>query len=192
MRFGNFVHFANLIRTTRLVYFIIITIIIIYPLTTRVVGAPQMIFQPLFSMFHCSPLPSGTCRTPSLSILSCCLPTSSSVCLVFFPVPFLLCYARWFWPDLTNERHVHTTAVCISLWWSGGLCGYTAWGGHCRKRIKMMENYKKKKQPHIIIIIIIYYHHTCSYVLQFIHVWCGFVMFFLSVCPAVGSYGRRN
>ena len=34
--------------------------------------------------FLCSPLPSGTWRTPSPSILWCCLPTSSSVCLVFF------------------------------------------------------------------------------------------------------------
>ena len=37
-------------------------IIIIYPLTTRVVGAPQMISQPVFSIFPCSPLPSWTCR----------------------------------------------------------------------------------------------------------------------------------
>ena len=50
----------------------------------------------------------------------CCLPTSSSVCLVFFP--FSLCLARWFWPDLMNGRHYHTTAVCVSLQWSGGLC----------------------------------------------------------------------
>ena len=35
------------------------------PLTARVVGAPQMILQPVFSIFPCSPLPSGTCRTPS-------------------------------------------------------------------------------------------------------------------------------
>ena len=43
-------------------------IIIINPLTARVVGAPQMILQPVFSIFPCSPLPSGTCRTPGLSI----------------------------------------------------------------------------------------------------------------------------
>ena len=43
-------------------------IIIINPLTTRVVGAPQMILQPVFSIFPCSPLPSGTCQTPGLSI----------------------------------------------------------------------------------------------------------------------------
>ena len=41
------------------------------------------------------------------------------VCLVFFPLS--LCLARWFWPDLMNGRHVPTTAVCVSLRWSGGL-----------------------------------------------------------------------
>ena len=34
--------------------------IIIYPLTARVVGAPQMISQPVSSIFPCSPLPFGT------------------------------------------------------------------------------------------------------------------------------------
>ena len=86
-------------------------IIIINPLTARVVGAPQMILQPIFSIFPCSPLPSGTCWTPGLSSPWCCLPTSSFVHLVFFPLS--LCPARWFWPDLMNGRHDHTTAVCI-------------------------------------------------------------------------------
>ena len=53
-------------------------IIIINPLTARIAGAPQMILQLVYSIFPCSPLPSGTCRTPGLSILLCCLPTSSS------------------------------------------------------------------------------------------------------------------
>ena len=43
-------------------------IITIYPLTARVVRAPQMISQPGSSIFPCSPLPSGTWRTPGLSI----------------------------------------------------------------------------------------------------------------------------
>ena len=43
-------------------------ILIINPLTARVIGAPQMILQPVFSIFPCSPQPSGTCRTPGLSI----------------------------------------------------------------------------------------------------------------------------
>ena len=92
---------------------------LIYSLTPRVVGAPQMISQPVSSIFTCSPLPSGTWQTTGLSIPWCCLPTSSSVCLVFFPLS--LCLARWYWPDLMNRRHDHTTAVCVSLWWSGDL-----------------------------------------------------------------------
>ena len=59
-----------------------IIIIIINPLTAMVVGAPQIILRPVFSIFPCSPLTSGTCRTPDLSILWCCLPTSSFVRLV--------------------------------------------------------------------------------------------------------------
>ena len=102
------------------VFVVIIIIIIINPLTARVVWAPQMILQPVFSIFPCFPLPSGTCQTPDLSIPWCCLPTSSAVCPVFFPLS--LCLARWFWPDLINGRHDHTTAVCTSLWVSGGLC----------------------------------------------------------------------
>ena len=94
----------------------------------------QMILQPVFSISPCSPLPSGTCRTPGLSIFWCCLPTSSSVCLVFFPLS--LCLARCFWPDLMNGIHDHTTAVCVSLRSSGGLCVVQlparSWHGHPR------------------------------------------------------------
>ena len=97
----------------------IIIIIIINPLTAKVVGAPQMILEQVFSIFPCSPLPSGTCRTPDLSIFWCCLLTSSFVRLVFFPLS--LCIARWFWQDLMNGRHDHTTAVCVSLRSSGDL-----------------------------------------------------------------------
>ena len=112
--------FVNLFSTTvETLTMPVYIIIIINPLTARVVWAPQMILQPVFSIFTCSPLPSGTCRTPSLSIPWCCLPTSSSVCLVFFPLS--LCLARWFWPDLMNGKHDHTTTVCVSLRSSGGL-----------------------------------------------------------------------
>ena len=92
--------------------------IIIYPLTARVIGSPQMLSKSISSIFPCSQLPSGTWRTPSLSI-PWCLPTSSSICLVFFPLS--MCLARWIWPDLMNRRHDHTTTVCVSLLWSGGL-----------------------------------------------------------------------
>ena len=90
----------------------VIIIVIIYSLTTRVVGAPQMISQPVSSIFPSSPLPSWTWRTPGLSNPWCCLPTSSSVSLVFFPLS--LCLARWFWSDLMNGRHEHATVICVS------------------------------------------------------------------------------
>ena len=54
---------------------------------------------------------------------SCCLHTSSSVCLVFFPLS--LCLARWFWPDLMNGRHVHTTSLCLFMM-VRSLCGTIA------------------------------------------------------------------
>ena len=72
-----------------------LNIIIIYPLTARVIGAPGMILQPVFSIFPCSPLSSGTCRTAGLSIPWSCLPISSSVCLVPpFTVPCKMVLAR--------------------------------------------------------------------------------------------------
>ena len=77
-------------------------------------------FATSFLHFPCSPLPSWTCRTLGLSISWCCLHTSTSVCLVFLPLS--LCLARWFWPDPMNGKHDHTTAVCVSVWSSGGLC----------------------------------------------------------------------
>ena len=46
----------------------ILLLIIMNPLTARVVGAPQMILQPVFSTFPSSPLPSGTCRIPASSL----------------------------------------------------------------------------------------------------------------------------
>ena len=58
---------------------------LISPFTARVVGALQMILWPVSSIFPCSSLPFGTWWTPGLSIPWWCLPTSSSVCLVFFP-----------------------------------------------------------------------------------------------------------
>ena len=69
-------------------------------------------FATSFLHFSCSPLPSGTLQTPGLSIPWCCLPTSSSVCLVFFLL--LLCLSRRVGPDLTKRRHVRTISVCVS------------------------------------------------------------------------------
>ena len=72
-------------------------------------------FPSFFSVLHC-PLGLGELQTcPFLDV-----PTSFSVCLVFFPLS--LCLAIWFWPDVMNGRHVYTTSVCVSLQWSEGLC----------------------------------------------------------------------
>ena len=92
-------------------------IIIIYPLTAMVAGAPQMTSQPVSSIFLCSPLPSGTWRPLGLSIPWCYLPTSSSVCLVFFPFHCALQDGfgqTWWTRDMTIPL-----AVCVSLLWSG-------------------------------------------------------------------------
>ena len=64
VRYVAIQHWVNL----RVFIIIIIIIIIINSLTAKVVGAPQMILQPVFSIFPCSPLPSWTCRTQGLSI----------------------------------------------------------------------------------------------------------------------------
>ena len=99
----------------------IFIIIIIYPLTARVVGAPQMISQPISSIFPCSPLPSRTWRMqvcPFPDVVFPPLPLSA-----LFPPPptLLLCLARRFWPGLMSRWHIHTTAVCVSSRWSAGL-----------------------------------------------------------------------
>ena len=133
------------LRLLLVVVIMVIIINIINPLTMRVVGAPQMILQPVFSIFPCSRLPSGTCWTPGLSIPWCCLPTSSFVRLVFFPLS--LCLARWFWPDLMNGKHDYTTAVCISLQSIGDLHQeiMVMWRGDsiCMDMEKAMENIEK-------------------------------------------------
>ena len=53
---------------------LIIIIIIINPLTARIVGAPQMILQPVLSIFPCSPLPSAC---PFLDVVFPPLPLSA-------------------------------------------------------------------------------------------------------------------
>ena len=63
-------------------------------------------FTTSFLYFPCCPLPFGTWLTPGLSISRSCLPTSPSVCIVFFSLS--LCLARWFWSDQMNARHDHT------------------------------------------------------------------------------------
>ena len=60
------------------IFNICVIIIIIYPLTMRVLRAPQMISLQVPSKFLCSPLPSWTWQTPGLSIPWCCLLTMYS------------------------------------------------------------------------------------------------------------------
>ena len=47
----------------------------------------------------------------------------SSHLFLYLPclLPLSLCLARWIWPDLINGRLDHTTAVCVSSRWSGGV-----------------------------------------------------------------------
>ena len=71
-------------------------------------------FLPFFPVLHCS-LVANSRPVHSLMLSShlfLCLP-----CLL----PLLLWLARWFWPDVMNGWHDHTSAVCVSLQWSGGL-----------------------------------------------------------------------
>ena len=89
----------------------------IYPLTAKVVGAPQMISQPVFlhfSMFSTALWDLPNTRPVHFLMLSSHL----LLCPLVF-VPLSLCLARWFWPDLMNGGHDHTTAVCVSLPRSG-------------------------------------------------------------------------
>ena len=67
-----------------------------YPLTARTIEAPQMISQPVFSIFPCSLLPSGTWRTPGLSIPDVIFPSLllSALSSCRFTVPCKTVLAR--------------------------------------------------------------------------------------------------
>ena len=70
-------------------------------------------FPSFFSFLHC-PLGLGelqACPFPDV-VFPPLFRSASSSCT------FSLCLARWFWQDLMNGRHVHTTSVCISLQWT--------------------------------------------------------------------------
>ena len=74
----------------------IFIIIIIYPLTARVVGAPQMISQPISSIFPCSPLPSRTWR-----MQVCPFPD-----VVFPPLPL---------SALPSSRYIYNTSEQMNI-----------------------------------------------------------------------------
>ena len=77
----------------------IVNYIIINPLTTRVVGTPQMILHPVFSIFPVFHCPLGLAE-----LQACPFPD-----VVFPPLPLSsplsLYLARRFWPDLTNGKY---------------------------------------------------------------------------------------
>ena len=77
---------------------------LVYPSTARVVGAPQMISQQVSSIFPCSPLPSGTWRTPGLSIPWYCLHSLPLSALSSYPFHYALQHGfgqTWWAGDMT-------------------------------------------------------------------------------------------
>ena len=82
-------------------------LIIIYPLTARVVGASQF---PPFSVFSTA--------LWDLALQACPFPD-----VVLSPLPLSALSSSPFHCTLQDGvgRHIHTTAVCASLRWSGGL-----------------------------------------------------------------------
>ena len=74
-------------------------------------------FPPFFCILHC---PLGLCQLKTCPFPDVIFPPLPLTALSSFPF-YYVCLARWFWRDLMNGRHVHTTAVCVSLLWSGGL-----------------------------------------------------------------------
>ena len=87
------------------------------PLTSEVVGAPQMTLQQYLSTLPCLPLPSGNLQTPSLSIPWGYLPVSSSVVLSFLLISLSL--AELSSPCQRILRCGHTIWDSVSLPWLG-------------------------------------------------------------------------
>ena len=94
--------------------------IIIYPLTARVVGAPQMISQPFSSIFPCSPLLCDLANSRPVhslmlsSRLFLCLP-----CLLpSFTVPYKMVLAR---PDERETCPYHRSLRLFTM--ARSLCG---------------------------------------------------------------------
>ena len=83
--------------------------------TVRVIGAQQTTSQTVSSIFLCSPLPSGTWRTPGLSIPWYCLPTSSSVCLVFFSPFTVPCKMVLATPDKRDTCPYHCSLRLFTM-----------------------------------------------------------------------------
>ena len=90
-------------------------IIIINPLSVRIIEAPQIVLQLMFSISSYSPLPSGTCRAPGLSIPGSSLPASSFARLVSrtpFSVSCKMVFGQTWWTyghitDLLRDEMPH-------------------------------------------------------------------------------------
>ena len=100
---------------------IIIIIIIVYPLTARVIGASQMISQPVSSIFLCSQLPPGTCMANSRPVHSLMLSSHLFFCLPCllppFTVPCKMVLALYFSSNRTANHNqwlqaLHWEAQC--------------------------------------------------------------------------------
>ena len=85
------------------------------PLTSEVIGAPQMTLQQYLSTLPCRPLPSGNFQTPFPSIPWCYLPISSSMFLSFLLLS--LSPAELSLPCPRILRWGNTICVSFSLPW---------------------------------------------------------------------------
>ena len=112
------------------------------PLTSEVVGAPQMTLQQYLPTLPCLPLPSGNLQTPFLSIPWCHIPISSSAFLSFLllsvstataelssPCPRILRCGNTIWVSFSLPRlgdhhalQLHTAFCCEPPRSSHGLC----------------------------------------------------------------------
>ena len=93
-------------------------IIIIYPLTRGSLEYHKCFCNqfPPFSVYFAAPWDLANSRPVHSLMLSYHLFLWLPCLLPPFTVP-----CKTFWPDLMNGKHDHTTAVWVSLRWSGGL-----------------------------------------------------------------------
>ena len=99
------------------------------PLTSEVVGAPQMMLQQYLSTLPCLPLPSGNLQIPFPSIPWCYLHISSFVFLAFLLLS--LSPAELSLPCPRILRCGHTIWVPVSLPWLGDHHALQLHSGFC-------------------------------------------------------------
>ena len=99
------------------------------PLTSEVVGAPQMTLQQYLSSLPCLPLPSGNLQTPLPSIPWCYLPISYSVFLFFLLLSLSPAELSLSCPRIL--RCGYTIWVSVSLPWLGNHNALQLHSGFC-------------------------------------------------------------